>query len=78
MMGWLRQHVLPWRQIVYVYAVAILFYLGGSYMLNHRHDWWGWVILAVYAGAAEIIFILWRRKGGRRGESSITRYSGSK
>jgi hypothetical protein len=56
-----RPKLLPWRQIVYVYAVAILFYVGFSYMLNHQSDWWGWVLLAAYVVAAEGVFLIWRR-----------------
>jgi hypothetical protein len=53
--------MLPWRQALYTYAVAIVFGFGFYYMLGHRHDWWGWVLLVVWAGAAEGVFIIWRR-----------------
>jgi hypothetical protein len=51
-----------WRQAAYVYAVSIVFGFGFYYMLSHRHDWWGWVLLVVYVTAAEGVFLLWRRR----------------
>jgi hypothetical protein len=41
--------------------MSVLFLIGFYYMLSHRHNWSGWVALAVFAVADEIVFLIWRR-----------------
>jgi len=60
-LGPVRGMILPWRQTLYVVAMSVLFLIGLHYMLSHRHNWWGWAALVVFAVADEIVFLIWRR-----------------
>jgi hypothetical protein len=57
-----RPKLLPWRHIVYVYAVAIGFYFAFGYVLDHQGDWWLWVLLVVYVAAAMVLPVRWGRQ----------------
>lgn len=57
-----RPKLLPWRHIVYYYAVFIPLGFAFYFMLGHRDDWWGWMILVVYVAVILIIPFRWQRK----------------